>query len=288
MLLLSAFGFAQINAEELHLGILPKRQATSASETTASAQSSSAENTSAASSAASSAQSSAAESSSVASSAESSAAHTTSSTELPTDIAVTTTNSDGSTVTSSISTSTLAPATTSSAAVRTETGKSSNIVVIGSSTINRSTLSSATTITSALIAEATIPSTYTSYWTTDGHVQSSVVKTSRVVSSTTGYATATLTPSLANGGGSGDNLSTSSKKIIGGVIGGIGGAVLIGGLAVVAWRLWGKKKDREALPQDDFLDSQNDSIRREKRGSGQPLSGSYQNPNGPVNTASNF
>lgn len=119
---------------------------------------------------------------------------------------------------------------------------------------------------------------------------SSVVTTDRVVSSTTGYATATISPSLANGGGNGSgNLSSSSKKVVGGVVGGIGGAVLIGGIALVAWRLWGKKK-REQLPQDDFLDSQNDSIRREKRHSGQPFGNldQYHNPNGQVNTASNF
>jgi len=118
---------------------------------------------------------------------------------------------------------------------------------------------------------------------------SKLVTTDRVVSSTTGFATATLAPALQNGGGSGSNLSSSSKSIIGGVVGGIGGAVLIGGLAVVAWRLWGKKK-RQQLPQDDFLDSRDDSINREKRASQGFRSNleQYHNPNGPVNTASNF
>jgi len=75
------------------------------------------------------------------------------------------------------------------------------------------------------------------------------------------------------------------------VVGGIGGAILIGGIALVCWRLWGKKK-REQLPQDDFLDSRDDSIRREKGASTRPFSQSnldqYHNPNGAVNTASNF
>jgi len=117
-----------------------------------------------------------------------------------------------------------------------------------------------------------------------------LVTTDRVFASTTGYATATIAPSLANGGGDGSNLSTSTKSIIGGVVGGVGGAILIGGLAIVAWRLWGKKKQQQG--HDDFLDSQDDSIRREKTGStGQPFAsnaGQYQNPNGAVNTASNF
>lgn len=74
------------------------------------------------------------------------------------------------------------------------------------------------------------------------------------------------------------------------MVGGIGGAILIGGLAVVAWRLWGKKK-REQLPQDDYLDSRDDSIHREKTASSQPFQDNleqYHNPNGAVNTASNF
>ncbi|KAK3633666.1 hypothetical protein LTR56_015732 [Elasticomyces elasticus] len=215
-----------------------------------------------------------------------------SSTLLPTTIAVTTTNADGSTVTSSVKTSTLAPVTsrqTSSGVVKTLTGSASNLVVIGSSTIDRSTLTGKTTITSALLAEATIPSTYTSYWTSNGVVQSRLVTTNHVVTSTTGYATATLKPALQNGGGSGGNLSTSSKSIIGGVVGGIGGAILIGGIALVAWRLWGKKK-RQGAQQDDFLDSRDDSIRREKRASQglQAPPDRYHNPSGPVNPSSNF
>jgi uncharacterized membrane protein YebE (DUF533 family) len=132
-------------------------------------------------------------------------------------------------------------------------------------------------------------STYTSYWTSDGSVYSSVVTTSFTSSSTTGYATATISPTLASGGGSGNNLSTSSKNIIGGVVGGVGGAILIGGIALVAWKLWGKKK-RQSLPQDDYLDSQDDSIRREKRTSEQPFRNNLDqyHSTAPVNTASNF
>lgn len=113
-----------------------------------------------------------------------------------------------------------------------------------------------------------------------------------MVASTTGYATATISPTLQDGSGSGSSLSDSSKKIIGGVVGGVGGAILIGGLAIVAWRLWGKKK-RQQLPQDDYMpDSQNDSIHKEQGSSapGAAMSalGDYRNPNGGVNTASNF
>lgn len=201
------------------------------------------------------------------------------SSELPTTVAVTTTDANGRTVTSSIATSTRPP-------VSTETGSLSSFVVIGSSTINRGTLSGKTTITSALLAEETSRSTYTSYWTENGTLRSSVITTENVFTSTTGYATATLTPSFQNGGGTGSNLSTSSKQVIGGVVGGIGGAALIGGIALVAWRLWGKKRRQDFSP-DDTLDSPGDSIHRQKRASA-AVTPAYSNPNGAVNTASNF
>lgn len=89
-------------------------------------------------------------------------------------------------------------------------------------------------------------------------------------------------------------MSTSTKKIIGGVVGGVGGALLVGGIALVAWRMWGRKQhNRVNQDDDDMLDSQNDSIRREKAsGSGtSPFRSNldqYHNPGGTVNTASNF
>jgi hypothetical protein len=70
-----------------------------------------------------------------------------------------------------------------------------------------------------------------------------------VLSSTTGFATITTTPSLQNGGGDGggSGLSSKSKGIIGGVVGGVGGAILLGGIALVCWRIWGRKKN---VPDD--------------------------------------
>jgi hypothetical protein len=74
-----------------------------------------------------------------------------------------------------------------------------------------------------------------------------------IVQSTTGYATITSTPGLVDSGSSSSSsgLSTSSKKIIGGVVGGIGGAIFLGALALVAWRIWGRK--RQSTDDDDFL-----------------------------------
>ena len=203
-------------------------------------------------------------------------------TSTPTTVAVTTTNADGSQITTHIATSAAV------GPVATVKGSKNSVVKVGSTTINPKTLDHKTVITSALIAKHTQQSTYTSYWTSDGQVYSSVVTTNRVVSSTTGFATATINPSLADGGGDGSNLSTNAKKIIGGVVGGIGGAILIGGLAFVAWRLWGKKK-REAAEQDEYGDgSQNDSLRREKRSSAMTFDTEPYHSPGRVNTASNF
>lgn len=135
---------------------------------------------------------------------------------------------------------------------------------------------------------------------TGGSTLSSVFTSDRVVASTTGYATATVSPSVQNGGGSGDNgssgLSTSSKKIIGGVVGGIGGAILVGAIAIVLWRLWGRKQNKPDLDDTDIFAGQNDSLMREKEtspGGPTPLRSPnnldrYHNPNGAVNTASNF
>ena len=140
-----------------------------------------------------------------------------------------------------------------------------------------------------LVTQATRHETLTSTWTgADGVVHSSTYTTEAVFRSTTGFATATIAPGLADGGGNGDNLSTNTKKVIGGVVGGIGGAILIGGLAFVAWRLWGKKKDAHELPQEDPTYS-NDSLNQQKRMSRNTLmSEPYSNPGGTVNTASNF
>lgn len=62
----------------------------------------------------------------------------------------------------------------------------------------------------------------------------------------------TTTPSLQSGGeGGSTGLSSQAKGIIGGVVGGIGGAILLGGIALVCWRIWGKKKN-SGDNYDDF------------------------------------
>ncbi|KAK3690669.1 hypothetical protein LTR37_019037 [Vermiconidia calcicola] len=198
---------------------------------------------------------------------------------VPTVIESTTTNADGERVTTRISTNTVV----GGGAVQTQTTGKNPVVKVGSTTINPSTLSRKTTVRQALVTEATRREIATSYWTdANGVSHSSVYTTTDVYARTTGYATATIAPGLAHQGGSGANLSDSAKNIIGGVVGGVGGALLIGGLAFVAWRLWGKKK--QAAQQDDIISGQ----KRESTMTYNNSESRYTNPNGAVNTASNF
>ncbi|KAH0389073.1 kinase-like protein, partial [Aureobasidium melanogenum] len=174
------------------------------------------------------------------------------------------TSSDSS---ASASASASSSGASSSSGTKTSSSKSSKttsseIVVIGSgtaaTTIDRSTVSKATTITSALVSSSTRHYTTTIVTVTGGSTLTTAVPTEEVVASTTGYATATISPSLNDNGSSGSSgggLSTSSKKIIGGVVGGVGGAILLGGLALVAWRMWGRRRASDLCLRTLFLRS---------------------------------
>jgi len=80
-------------------------------------------------------------------------------------------------------------------------------------------------------------------------------------------------------------LSSSSKNIIGGVVGGVGGAILIGVLALLAWRMYGKKKRQQDAHNSWVGSAPEDNVPKEELGTGAER---YHNPNGGVNTASNF
>ena len=90
-------------------------------------------------------------------------------------------------------------------------------------------------------------------------------------------------------------MSSNTKKIIGGVVGGIGGAIVLGGLAIVAWRIWGRKKNRSE-DDDDYLAGSNahQPLNTEKRHSGSPNDmfnrtlEQHHTPGGRVNAAANF
>ena len=127
---------------------------------------------------------------------------------------------------------------------------------------------------------------------------SHILTTSALVPVSTSTSTSTAAPGLAGSDSSSNSsgLSSSTKRTIIGVVVGIGGAIVIGGVAVVAWRIWGRKRS-VGDDDNDLMGSHPGSSGHEKRSS---LSGntpfkstldqyhSSHNPPGPVNTASNF
>lgn len=166
----------------------------------------------------------------------------------------------------------------------------------GAATAAGSRLTRATTYTSALVSTETQEYSTTILTLVGSQTVASVITTGRLITHTTGFATITASPSLGeqsgNSGSSG--LSSTSKKVIGGVIGGVGGAALLAGLLLVAWRLWGRKKnaaEEEDLMSDSELKSslQSDTTSSNPRG-GNPFQNGleqYHNPTN-VNHASNF
>ncbi|KAH6697552.1 hypothetical protein F5X68DRAFT_197568 [Plectosphaerella plurivora] len=91
-----------------------------------------------------------------------------------------------------------------------------------------------TTITTVVVVQSTAE---------DGEIHS-------FTSAATIVSTPTLTPGT-NGNSSG-GMSQSNKNIIIGVVGGVGGAIVLGALGFVAWRIWGRK--RRAEENDALMD----------------------------------
>jgi hypothetical protein len=101
-------------------------------------------------------------------------------------------------------------------------------------------------------------------------------------------------PSTAPGGSVGSSgLKTSQRNIIIGVVVGIGGAILLGGLAVVLYRL---RRKENPVDEDDLMRRDGSPLAETRR---EPLQGAgtspfratldqYHNRTGPVNAASNF
>ncbi|KAI9785727.1 MAG: hypothetical protein M1839_008744 [Geoglossum umbratile] len=113
-----------------------------------------------------------------------------------------------------------------------------------------------------------------------------VLTTSGLVAVGTSVTTSTSFPNISGGESSGSSgLSSQQKKIIIGVVVGVGGFVILGGMALVAWRVWGRKKQ----PLDDDPTHAATPDARPGPG-GTPFKSTldqYHNP-GTVNTASNF
>ena len=95
-------------------------------------------------------------------------------------------------------------------------------------------------------------------------------------------------------------MSSKTKTTIIGVVVGIGGAIILAGLAIVAWRIWGRKKNEDE--SDGLMGFRGgSSYGHEKTGSASATGGpapnpfqstleNYHNPakQTPVNASSNF
>jgi len=92
-------------------------------------------------------------------------------------------------------------------------------------------------------------------------------------------------------------MSDSTKKTVIGVVVGVGGAIILAGLGIVAYRIWGRKKNEDE--SDGLMGFRTGSAGHEKTGSlsspGVPPANPFQttldqyhNPNRHVNASSNF
>ncbi|KAK3489396.1 uncharacterized protein B0T23DRAFT_200682 [Neurospora hispaniola] len=103
--------------------------------------------------------------------------------------------------------------------------------------------------------------------------------------------TSTPPPSLASGKGSKDgDMSSQTRNTIIGVVVGIGGAIILAGLGIVGWRIYGRKKQSE---EADNLMDYNDAGKPEVGGSmvgRTPFQSTLESYHAPthVNQASNF
>lgn len=90
-------------------------------------------------------------------------------------------------------------------------------------------------------------------------------------------------------------MSAKTKSTVIGVVVGVGGAIVLAGLFVVAWRIWGRKKNEDE--SDGLMGFRSGSAGHEKPNSGtgngpanpfQSTLENYHNPARNVNASSNF
>ncbi len=123
-----------------------------------------------------------------------------------------------------------------------------------------------------------------------------VTRTNSDGSQTTFTTQTTETPgatNLANSSSTSSGMPDSTRNTIIGVVVGVGGAIVLAGMALIAWRIWGRKKTPE---ENDGLMSFSGGPDKSEAGTSAVGSGrspfqstleSYHAPT-QVNTASNF
>lgn len=102
----------------------------------------------------------------------------------------------------------------------------------------------------------------------------------------------TPTPGLADSNsGQASGMSPQTRNTVIGVVVGVGGAIILGGLALVAWRIWGRKKHQE---ENDGLMDYGSTVEKPDTGSSvtgrTPFQSTLESYHAPtqVNTAANF
>jgi len=86
-------------------------------------------------------------------------------------------------------------------------------------------------------------------------------------------------------------MSTQTRNTVIGVVVGVGGAIILGGLAFVAWRIWGRKKSPEE--NDNLMDYPSGTAEKPATGTtvgGTPFQSTLESYHAPtqVNQAKNF
>ncbi len=213
---------------------------------------------------------------------------------------------DGTTTTGGVPNTTTAPEETTSTPPppETTTTTSSKPQTTTTSTTPTQTSSSSKTGQSS---STTPPSSSTTHSSSSSGAQSSssskVETITQVITSTlsdgskmtlTSETLSTSTPDLVNNGNSGQasGMSTQTRNTVIGVVVGVGGAIILGGLALVAWRIWGRKKHQDE--NDGLMDYGSTAEKPEPVGGSMggrtPFQSTLESYHAPtqVNTAANF
>jgi hypothetical protein len=137
------------------------------------------------------------------------------------------------------------------------------------------------------VATSLTPVVITTVKTISGSVVEQTYTTTPTVAPST-------SPSLNSSGGSSESpgLSPAARNTIIGVVVGVGGAILLLGIAAVVWRFWGRKKRGHDNDEDDLMNTGTavGTANREMAptGSGTPFQSTLDQYHQPVNAASNF
>ncbi|KAL7273977.1 hypothetical protein RUND412_003138 [Rhizina undulata] len=164
-------------------------------------------------------------------------------------------------------------------------------------TVNQGTTTPAPTTTEAAqttLAPVTSKRVTTIILTISGSVTQSV-STSTSIETPTAAVTSSGIPGTAgssDSSSSSSGLSTGQRNTIIGVVVGVGGAILFGGLGIVAWRL--KKRKTNPVDEDDLMRRDGSPLAAGRETSSPEVSpfkstlDQYHKPPGTVNASSNF